>query len=227
MTIPEKAVEWAVSIANDPSHGYDQVSRWGPDYDCSSLVISAYEYAGLKLREAGAGYTGNMRSVFKKTGFKEVPSTPLMVGDVLLNEARHTAMYIGGGRIVQASINELGRVTGGKTGDQTGGEIAVTNYYTPSYGWDCVLRYVGNDTDIAAKSQAVSGLPMLSIGAVSGAALSVQTLLIYKWSISCGSDGADGDYGPNTAEAVKKFQRSHNLDADGIVGPLTWGKLIN
>ena len=37
----DKAVTWAVGIANDNSHGYDQADRWGPDYDCSSLVIQA------------------------------------------------------------------------------------------------------------------------------------------------------------------------------------------
>ena len=40
----EKACNWAVGIANDDSHGYDQKHRWGtPDYDCSSLVISAFQ----------------------------------------------------------------------------------------------------------------------------------------------------------------------------------------
>ncbi|MFR8905050.1 MAG: hypothetical protein ACLVHS_14945 [Blautia wexlerae] len=42
MTKTEKAVTWAIEIANDPAHGYDQDNRWGPDYDCSSLVISAW-----------------------------------------------------------------------------------------------------------------------------------------------------------------------------------------
>ena len=34
----EKAVQIAVGIANDNSHGYSQTSRRGPDYDCASLV---------------------------------------------------------------------------------------------------------------------------------------------------------------------------------------------
>ena len=39
----EAAVNWAIQIANDNSHGYDQANRWGPDYDCSSLLIQSEE----------------------------------------------------------------------------------------------------------------------------------------------------------------------------------------
>ena len=35
----------------------------------------------------------------------------------------------------------------------------------------------------------------------------------------------DGDFGKNTEEAVKAFQTSRDLDADGIVGQVTWDAL--
>ena len=57
MTKTEKAVTWAIEIANDPAHGYDQDNRWGPDYDCSSLVISAWQQAGVPVKTKGATYT--------------------------------------------------------------------------------------------------------------------------------------------------------------------------
>lgn len=38
--------------------------------------------------------------------------------------------------------------------------------------------------------------------------------------------GADGKFGNETRKAVKAFQKDHNLVADGIVGPLTWEKLL-
>ena len=137
----EKAVNWAIGIALDNSKGYDQNNRWGPDYDCSSLVIQAWEQANVPLKTNGATYTGNMKNVMLRTGFEVVTDNTLKRGDVLLNEVNHTALYIGEGEIVEASINENGDIVGGQTGDQTGHEIHIRSYY--SYPWDCVLRYKG------------------------------------------------------------------------------------
>lgn len=39
--------------------------------------------------------------------------------------------------------------------------------------------------------------------------------------------GADGSFGAKTQSAVKAFQKNHNLNADGIVGPKTWEALNN
>ena len=51
----ETATQWMIDLANDDSHGYDQTHRWGPDYDCSSAVISAWQYAGVPVKTKGAG----------------------------------------------------------------------------------------------------------------------------------------------------------------------------
>lgn len=144
----QKAVKWAYDIANDPKHGYDQILRWGNDYDCSSFVISAYENAGVLLRENGATYTGNMREVMLKCGFEDVTrivnfarGTGLLYGDVLLNTKHHTAIYAGNGFEIEASINEKRCVTDGLTGDQTGKEILIRNYR--DYPWNYCLRFAG------------------------------------------------------------------------------------
>lgn len=147
-TYAQQAVEWAVAIADDPSHGYDQINREGPDYDCSSLVINAYQEAGVDVKGHGASYTGDMYDAFIASGFRNVTSqidlktgSGLIAGDVLLNEAHHAALAIGSGQIVQASLNEKGTTRGGQTGDQTGREIYTRMYY--NYPWNYVLRIDG------------------------------------------------------------------------------------
>ena len=146
MSVTERAVSWALDVAADSRHGYDQTNRWGPDYDCSSLVISAWEQAGVGVKQSGATYTGNMKRAFLARGFRDVTTQVelssgrgMLRGDVLLHERNHTALHIGSGRLVHAAGNERGGITGGQSGDQTGGEIAVRSYY--NYPWDCVLRY--------------------------------------------------------------------------------------
>ena len=37
---------------------------------------------------------------------------------------------------------------------------------------------------------------------------------------------ADGDFGPATADAVKDFQKSHGIKADGLIGPATYSALL-
>lgn len=154
-TVVETAISWAVSIANDNSHGYSQTSRWGPDYDCSSLVITAFNNAGIST--GNATYTGNMISNFQDNGFTWIPwssigsSSNLQRGDILLNIQYHTAIYMGNNQLVEAHARSAadkafdGRsVSQARTiqGDQDGQEIRVTNYYWySSGGWNGVLRY--------------------------------------------------------------------------------------
>lgn len=151
MTSIDNAVAWAVGIANDESHGYSQAVRWGPDYDCSSLIISAYQQAGIPVKDSGAGSTHNMYSTFTANGFTDVTDVTnhgtvlgaLQKGDVLLDAASHTEMYIGDGKIVGAHSAENGGIYG-NLGDQTGDEISVTDFYGKS--WQYVLRAPGGYT---------------------------------------------------------------------------------
>lgn len=142
----EKYVTWAVNIANDNSHGYSQAVRWSPDYDCSSFVISALESAGFPMRAYGASYTGNMGQALKACGFVKVKGVNLasgaglIRGDILLNPATHTEIYIGDNRAVGAHSSETGGKYG-KTGDQTGNEISVQTYRNKNYTE--VWRYGG------------------------------------------------------------------------------------
>lgn len=140
----EDAIQWALAIARDNSHGYDQGNRWGPDYDCSSLVYEAFRVGGGFDLPIHTGYTGSMINDFTNAGFKWLAgignsASQLLRGDILLNISSHTEIYLGEGMNVGAHINEFGGITGGQTGDQTGNEISEGGFY--SYPWNGVLRY--------------------------------------------------------------------------------------
>ena len=223
----EKAISWMEQTANDDSHGYCQDHRWGSDgdYDCSSAVITAWENAGVPVKTKGATYTGNMLGVFTANGFEVVTGevnlntgAGLKRGDVLLNTTHHTAMYCGNGKEVEASINEKGTAHGGKPGDQTGKEFLIRSYR--NYPWTHILRYVGtgNNSGTATKNYLSKG--------DNGAAVKTMQLMLIDLGYSCGSAGADGDFGSGTESALKKFQKAKGLEVDGKYGSASKAKLV-
>lgn len=159
----ENAVKWMEATAADNTHGYDQKYRWGEkgDYDCSAAVITACEQAGIPLKTNGATYTGNIIPAAAKCGFVDVTAkvnlatgAGLVRGDILLKPGKHVAMFCGNGKEVEASINELGKATGGKPGDQTGREFLIRSYR--NYPWTNILRYVEQEpAKVETKTQEV------------------------------------------------------------------------
>jgi len=81
-SMAERAVAFAIKIANDADFGYSQDNRWSAwnsikangynidgafgDLDCASFVIIVYILAGLKI--AASGYTANIKRIFEATG---------------------------------------------------------------------------------------------------------------------------------------------------------------
>lgn len=141
----EKAIAWAIAIANDNSHGYSQAHRNGPDYDCSSFVSTAFRQGGFNV--SGSNWTGSMEQAFTSVGFKAyaASSVTLQRGDILLrhdNVRQHTELYLGNNQLVGAHWDYDGR-----TGDSSGKEINV--YYDSAPSWHTrVLRYEGNSPSI-------------------------------------------------------------------------------
>lgn len=138
--IVEQAVQWALDIAADDTHGYDQDHRLGPDYDCSSFVSTAYANAGLNINPANT--TSTIERAFKAVGFVSVSDpNDRQRGDIFGTAYHHVVMCVDHDTIVHASSNEDGGATGGETGDQNGKEICTRSFYVPDYGWGYHLRY--------------------------------------------------------------------------------------
>ena len=153
----ENAINWAIGIANDNNYGYSQVNRYGnPDYDCSSLVSTAFHNAGFNVACELNTYT--MKDAFVNAGFTWIPASQisgfpgscanLQRGDILLATS-HTELYIGNGKNVGAHMDYNG-IPGGIGGGSTwssgynayrygADEIDVCNYWNDN--WLGVLRY--------------------------------------------------------------------------------------
>lgn len=152
-------------MVNDERFGYSWEERWGHtperwscgalvfsimvgDYDCSSSAITAWALAltGTKYADIikQATYTGNMRSVFVRSGLFEWKPISFIAspGDLYLNEANHVA-------ICQQQVpDELSEFSwgdngayGNRRGDQSGYESRVNPFY--DYPWDGILHYNG------------------------------------------------------------------------------------
>lgn len=254
MTIPERAAQIAVTIANDDKHGYSQANRYGTlgggDFDCSSLVIycydTAFKEAGVSPTplQCGASYTGNMLAAFIRCGFKSFRDdhgAGLRVGDVLLNEQKHTAIVCSLNPV--KVVNARGDLDG-MAGDSSGTEIRIQNFW--SFPWDWVLRYEPNTKDENVTESNTIGqqmaqhiianrkYPTIKFGDTGDAVMFAQAILVKLQYLNKGSknySNVDGDFGLLTKSATLGFQSATRDSADplvidGIIGKNTWAKLL-
>lgn len=232
------AVSLIRQIAADNKHGYLWGGNGPVDFDCSGLINYVWQQVGVPVNAEVRNTTHTMRQYYIRHGFSDVTTrvnlktgAGLKAGDVLVNTENHTAMYVGGGKIVQARANY-----DGTTGDSSGQEIREQAYY--NYPWTTVLRYTGDGVASGPVSSAASvsstaaqyfrhivKLPELSRGS-KGETVKAAQLLLLGNDCSVGLYGADGDFGPGTLNGVLKFQRDRGLDADGIIGGRTWAALL-
>lgn len=128
-----QAIQNMIDLCEDDSHGYSMANRWGPDYDCSSSIITALRNAGFDT--GSANVTSDMSRELCANGWERLSAgVDKEPGDLLLNDQDHVAMYIGDGQLAEFSSDY-----DGVTGDSSGREAYIHGYY--DYPWDCVLRW--------------------------------------------------------------------------------------
>lgn len=234
-----RATQLAVQIANDPSHGYNQSARYGPDFDCSSLVSYCLQQSGFNIDPHGTATSNLARKLFD-LGFTNVindidinTGAGLQYGDILLTVVRHHTEFSLGfdnnNQIVEAVHDEHGGKGGSNTqpGDQTGDEIRVRRFY--AYSWQYVFRWTdggGGSDPYPIGGSFIIRIPELRRGKRFAVIGPVQSVLANYYNISVGPSGADGIFGADTEKAVKQFQKENGLKADGIVGEKTMEKLL-
>lgn len=120
----EAMIAWALEIAEDDSHGYSQANRYGPDYDCTSLVCTALMEGGFEL-ESYLSTRGMLRELpaLGFTVYRKGETEPQR-GDILVQTGVHAEICLGDGGCI-AAHQDYGH---SRTGDKSGHEI---DYRTP------------------------------------------------------------------------------------------------
>ena len=99
-----------------------------------------------------------------------------------------------------------------------------------AYPWCCafaawVFAALAGETGIEKEETCMAAAKMLRAGS-QGSAVKKLQILLTGLGYDVGRWGADGDFGPNTLDAVKRYQSANGLAADGVVGTQTWTSLI-
>jgi len=171
--------------------------------DCQGFEKEIHQKVGITLKGGGATSMWNDNSNWSVKGpISEMPSGAVcLVFKHISSTGKmdHVGQHIGGGNIIHCS----GTVKRGKITD--GG---WTHYAIP-------------------KGLEESEMPtrqMIRRGSRGEDVLYVQDLL-QALGYDIGASGADGIFGKDTEKAVKAFQTSCGLTADGIVGQMTYAAL--
>jgi hypothetical protein len=94
----------------------------------------------------------------------------------------------------------------------------IRGYITPHYDAEPVKP-------VEAEKECTVKLKVLKRGSKGKAVKALQHLLM-AYGCNCGGYGADGSFGTGTENALRSYQETHGLTADGVCGPATWAKLL-
>lgn len=212
-----------IDAASADTFGFDCVNLikallWGWNGDKNAT------YGGAKYNSNGVPDINDDMMIKVCTEVTKDFST-ILPGEVVWMQG-HIGVYVGDGLAVECTpiwkdgvqitaVHNIGTKSG------------YNGRYWTSHG---KLPYVTYEAGEAPKEQPKEekgglALPMLRNGSKGYCVKALQILLI-GYGFSCGSYGADGDFGGGTESAVRAFQKANKLDVDGVVGDQTWSRLL-
>ena len=191
--------------------------KWIDHYvaDCSGLFRWAMNefkiyiaHGSNTLWKSYCTAKGNLSGGKRTDGKMLIPGTAIFTDKN--GDKTHIGLYIGGGKVIEASNTEAG--------------VCMSNISASK--WKCwgELKNVSYESSDSGFPDQSVWRPTVRRGSKGEDVKYVQTML-YKLGYSLGPCGIDSDFGQATEAAVKEFQRDHKLNADGVVGPLTYEAL--
>ena len=212
-----------IMAATSDTFGFDCVCLikgllWGWDGNAGKTYGGA-SYCANNVPDIGAD------QIINKCKDVSTDFSRIAVGELLWMEG-HVGIYIGNGQAVECtpSWKDCVQVTTVKNIKSGTGHKWTKHGKLPYVTYD-VSATPAVSTTASSEVQSVSGLPTLSLGSKGAAVKALQILLIGN-DCSCGSYGADGDFGSATKVAVVEYQGKVGLEEDGVCGPKTWAKIL-
>lgn len=189
------------------------IKDWEKTYCCNPFVHACFAHGGLitamlSLCEKGKSYgfaksEGYAKSAYFKAMGK-LSASKLLAGDVLCSDS-HVALYIGSGKVVQAS----------------GGDNNVP--YSTSWNKSISIGTWGGYTRVYRLIKGVNADVAIRFGEYSDRVKQLQQFLNwYNGKTVC---TVDGIFGECTLKYVKAFQTAQKIAVDGIVGNGTLSKM--
>ena len=184
--------------------------------DCSGLFVWAYKELGSKDIYHGSNsiYNKCCKAKGVLTEGKKEDKQPLLPGTAVFTgtdkDRGHIGLYIGNGKVIEASGVDAG--------------VCTSNVTAGKWKWWGELKLVNYGGEAEPEPDPGDQLPTLRRESKGPYVTKMQTELKQR-GYDLGPYGIDGDYGKATEAAVRQFQKDWGLTQDGICGPQTWKML--
>ena len=248
-------VNYTSSISADLAYGVNKANEWGADLFISIHFNKAYDsYNGALGSEVciysendiaqrvvnGLGELGfKNRGQKIRTGLYELKHTKMkaMIVETCFVEATEDVeLYkkLGadaiGKAIAEAIVND--KVSESDTpvkkeevSKPVQAPVSNTDDWVARLQAECNKQGFSNQkVDGIPGANTLKGCPTLKKGASGNITKLLQEKLV---TLGYSTNGVDGIFGSGTYSAVREFQKTRGLSADGIVGQNTWRKLLN
>jgi len=169
---------------------------------------------------AGCGYSAKYYKAKGRFFTKDPrPGDQIFFWDSAKTRVAHTGLVY---QVTDKKVYTVEGNTSGASGVVANGGGVCKKSYKLTYG-----RIYGYGRPAYEEEKGVWELHMEVLKKGSkGPAVKALQLLLAGYGFSCGKWGADGDFGKATQEALKDYQKENGLEADGIAGEKTWGRLL-
>lgn len=179
-------------------------------YDCSGYVYNVMKDSGIKVyRNTANGY--------RNMGTK-IAITNRNIGDLLFfgrnNKATHIAFYAGNGMMYESTGSS-------KNTKANPGKGVILSTISKRSDLMEVRRIADDTTSTQTETTPRNWLQKGD----KGEKVKTMQLMLIAVGYSCGTHGADGDFGSDTYLALIKFQQGNRLTADGLYGEKSKAKL--